>query len=88
MTGKKDSAVTVLPLTDAVLVLLVLALINVAPVFFAAVNLSWPTGQARHAVPSPSRLLKKSAPRDRQIDPVVLRCSQDSGRERHHARRR
>ena len=35
-----------------------------------------------------SRLLKKSAPRDRQIDPVVLRCSQDSGRERHHARRR
>ena len=54
MTGKKDSAVTVLPLTDAVLVLLVLALINVAPVFFAAVNLSWPTGQARHAVPSPS----------------------------------
>ena len=39
-----------------------------------------PERRASRAGHAPSRLLKKSAPRDRQINPVVLRCSQDSGR--------
>ena len=37
---RKDSAVTVLPLTNAVLVLLVLTLIVLAPILFAAMNLT------------------------------------------------
>ena len=40
VTGKRDSAVTVLPLTNAALVLLVLALIVLAPILFAAMNLT------------------------------------------------
>ena len=38
MTGRRDSAVTVLPLTNAVVVLLVLALIVLAPILFAAMS--------------------------------------------------
>ena len=40
VADKKDAAVTVLPLTNAVLVLLVLALIVLAPMLFAAMSLS------------------------------------------------